>query len=45
MSLLGGFNAVRSKYYGEAAPASALVEVTALVGPDWMLEVELIALA
>ncbi|MBT6151462.1 MAG: RidA family protein [Chloroflexi bacterium] len=45
MSLLGEFNAVRSKYYSEAAPASALVEVSALVDPDWMLEVELIALA
>ena len=45
MSLLGEFNAVRSKYYGEAAPASALLEVSALVDPDWMLEVELITLA
>ncbi len=45
MSLLGEFNAVRSKYYGESAPVSSLVEGSALVGPDWMLEVELIALA
>ena len=44
MSLLGEFNAVRAKYYGESKPASALVEVSALVDPDWMLEVELIAL-
>ena len=44
ISLLGEFNAVRAKYYGTAKPASALVEVTALVDPDWMLEVELIAL-
>ncbi|MBT7073121.1 MAG: RidA family protein [Anaerolineae bacterium] len=45
MSLLAEFNAIRAKYYGAAKPASALVEVSALVGPDWMLEVEMIALA
>ena len=44
MSLLAEFNAMRLKYYGTAKPASALVEVTALVDPNWMLEVELIAL-
>ncbi len=44
ISRLAEFNAVRTKYYGEARPASALVEVSALVDPDWMIEVELIAL-
>ncbi len=44
MSLLEEFAAIRLKYYGAAKPASALVEVTGLVDPDWMLEVELIAL-
>lgn len=44
MSLLAEFNAVRAKYYGEAKPASALVAVSSLVDPDWLVEVELIAL-
>ncbi|MAU00899.1 MAG: hypothetical protein CL608_27455 [Anaerolineaceae bacterium] len=44
MSRLAEFNAVRAKYYGDARPASALVEVSALVDPEWMIEVELIAL-
>lgn len=44
MSRLAEFNAVRAKYYGDAGPASALVEVSALVDPEWMIEVELIAL-
>jgi reactive intermediate/imine deaminase len=35
--------AVRAKYYGDAAPASTFVEVSALGDPNWMLEVELIA--
>ncbi len=35
--------AVRSKYYGDAAPASTFVEVSALGDPNWLLEVELIA--
>lgn len=44
MSLLAEFNAVRGKYYGGARPTSALVEVSALVDPEWLIEVELIAL-
>ena len=35
--------AVRSRYYGTAAPASTLVVVKALGSPDWLLEVEMIA--
>jgi 2-iminobutanoate/2-iminopropanoate deaminase len=35
--------AVRSRFYGTAAPASTFVAVSALGDPDWMLEVELIA--
>jgi 2-iminobutanoate/2-iminopropanoate deaminase len=34
---------VRSRFYGDAAPASTFVAVTALGDPNWMLEVELIA--
>lgn len=44
ISRLAEFNAVRARYYGEARPASALVEVSALVDPEWMIEVELVAL-
>ena len=35
--------AVRSRYYGAAAPASTFVAVSALGDPDWLLEVELVA--
>jgi enamine deaminase RidA (YjgF/YER057c/UK114 family) len=35
--------AVRSRFYGNAAPASTFVAVCALGNPDWLLEVELIA--
>jgi 2-iminobutanoate/2-iminopropanoate deaminase len=35
---------VRGKYYGNAKPASTWVEVSALGDPEWMLEVELIAM-
>ncbi len=34
---------VRSRFYGDAAPASSLVVVKALGDPDWLLEVEMIA--
>lgn len=44
MARLAEFNAVRTKYYGSAKPASALIGVTALVDPGWMIEVELVAL-
>lgn len=44
MSLLAEFNAVRAKYYGDARPTSALIGVNALVDPDWLVEVELVAL-
>ncbi|MCB9006703.1 MAG: RidA family protein [Ardenticatenaceae bacterium] len=44
MSQLAEFNAVRAKYYGDARPTSALIGVTALVDPEWLVEVELVAL-
>ena len=44
MSQLAEFNAVRSKFYGDAKPTSALIGVTALVDPDWLVEVEMVAL-
>ncbi len=44
MSRLAEFNTVRAKYYGTAKPASALIGVTALADPGWMVEVELVVL-
>lgn len=44
LARLAEFNTVRTKYYGTAKPASALIGVTALVDPGWMIEVELVAL-
>jgi reactive intermediate/imine deaminase len=37
--------AVRERFYAGAAPASTFVEVSALGHPDWLLEIELIAIA
>jgi 2-iminobutanoate/2-iminopropanoate deaminase len=39
----GEVTAVRSRFYGSAAPASTFVAVSALGDPDWMLEIEMIA--
>jgi 2-iminobutanoate/2-iminopropanoate deaminase len=36
-------NSVRKEFFGESRPASTLVEVSALVHPDLLLEVEAIA--
>ncbi|MCA9955479.1 MAG: RidA family protein [Ardenticatenaceae bacterium] len=44
VSRLAEFNAVRARFYGAAKPASALLGVTALVDPGWLVEVELVAL-
>jgi 2-iminobutanoate/2-iminopropanoate deaminase len=43
MRLASEVVAVRTQFYGAAAPASTFVEVSALGDPEWMLEVELIA--
>lgn len=34
---------VRAKYLGEARPASATVIVAALVKPEWLIEIEVVA--
>ncbi len=44
MSRLDEVTAVRSRYFVEPAPASVLVEVSALVDPNWMIEIDLVAL-
>ena len=38
------YGAVRAEVFGERPPASTLVQVCALAHPDWMIEVEAIAL-
>jgi 3-hydroxyisobutyrate dehydrogenase len=43
MSRAHEVTAVRSRFYGDAAPASTFVAVSALGDPDWLLEIELIA--
>jgi enamine deaminase RidA (YjgF/YER057c/UK114 family) len=35
--------AVREEFFGKKGPASTLVEVSALAHPDWLIEVEAIA--
>lgn len=45
MSRVDEFAAVRRRFYGDAIPASTLVAVAALGDPDWMLEIEMIAIA
>jgi 2-iminobutanoate/2-iminopropanoate deaminase len=37
-------NPIRQEFFGEARPASTLVEVSALVLPEFLLEVEAVAL-
>jgi enamine deaminase RidA (YjgF/YER057c/UK114 family) len=34
---------IREEFFGRKGPASTLVEVTALAHPDWMIEIEAIA--
>lgn len=37
-------NAVRRRYFGDARPASTLVEVSALANPDALVEIDAVAL-
>lgn len=34
---------IREEYFGKKGPASTLVEISALAHPDWMIEIEAIA--
>ena len=36
-------NAVREAFFGKKGPASTLVEISALAHPDWLVEIEAIA--
>lgn len=38
------YAAVRNRYFGKALPASTAVEVRRLAHPDWMVEIEAIAI-
>ena len=35
--------AIREEFFGKKGPASTLVEISALAHPDWMIEIEAIA--
>jgi 2-iminobutanoate/2-iminopropanoate deaminase len=35
--------AIREEYFGKKGPASTLIEIPALAHPDWMIEIEAIA--
>jgi enamine deaminase RidA (YjgF/YER057c/UK114 family) len=37
--------AARAKYFGDARPGSATIIVKALVGPEWLIEIEAVAAA
>ena len=43
MSKLQALRTIRSKYYGEHAPASTLVQIAKLANDDLMIEIEAIA--
>jgi 2-iminobutanoate/2-iminopropanoate deaminase len=34
---------IREEYFGKKGPASTLIEISALAHPDWMIEIEAIA--
>jgi enamine deaminase RidA (YjgF/YER057c/UK114 family) len=34
---------IREEFFGRKGPASTLVEISALAHPDWMIEIEAIA--
>ena len=36
-------SAIREEFFGKKGPASTLVEISALAHPDWMIEIEAIA--
>jgi 2-iminobutanoate/2-iminopropanoate deaminase len=35
--------AVREEYFGKKGPASTMIQISALASPDWMIEIEAIA--
>ena len=42
-SLVGGFRAARDRVLPSPQPASTLVVVAALASPDWLIEIEAVA--
>ena len=34
---------IREEFFGKKGPASTLIEISALAHPDWMIEIEAIA--
>ena len=43
MSTLADIHAVRAEFFDPPYPASTLVEVSRLVNPEWMIEIEAVA--
>lgn len=43
MSTLADIHAVRTEFFAPPYPASTLVEVSRLVDPEWMIEIEAVA--
>jgi 2-iminobutanoate/2-iminopropanoate deaminase len=42
---VAGAGAARAKYFGDARPGSATIIVSALVVPEWLIEIEAVAAA
>ena len=40
---IAAYNSVRTRYYPQDPPASATVIVNALLNPEWLLEIQLVA--
>lgn len=43
VSEIGAIHAVRREYFSEPYPASTLVQVAQLIDPDWLIEIEAVA--
>ena len=43
MSTLTDIHAIRAEFFDPPYPASTLVEVSRLVNPEWMIEIEAVA--
>ena len=43
MSTLADIHGVRAEFFDPPYPASTLVEVSRLVNPEWMIEIEAVA--
>jgi 2-iminobutanoate/2-iminopropanoate deaminase len=44
MRYRGDLAPIREEFFGKKAPASTLVEISALAHPDWLIEIEAVAI-